>query len=372
MNEKMKRALREATKLARSGQAQRATDVLQRTLQGRDSSQNSSRVRASVERLAHALPKAARQKVSRGVQSMGNFTPDLSHPSATPAAPPPTALGKGQFRADTYTNRAGARDYKLYIPEDAAGRTLPLVVMLHGCTQNPDDFAAGTQMNLRADEAPCLVLYPAQSNRANPNGCWNWFQEADQRCGAGEPSLIAGMVQEVAQRYPVDMRRIYVAGLSAGGAMAATMGAVYPELFAAVGVHSGLPHGAAKDLPSALMAMRQGCGSGVAATRTVPTIVFHGDRDSTVNPRNGQEVISRLSTNKGYKVSVEKGQADGGRPYTRTRYLDERGQVKLEDWRVHGAGHAWAGGSSAGTFTDPKGPDATGAMLRFFYANSRA
>ena len=371
MNEKMKAALKEATKLTRTGDVQAATEKLQRTLQGSYGKPGGAdKVRVAVEKLAHALPKAARQKVSQGAQSFGDFMPDLGGFQPQTRNVPSTALGQGQFLTDTYSNSAGTRPYKLYIPKGMKeGQPLPLVVMLHGCTQDPDDFAAGTQMNLRADEEPCLVLYPAQTKGANANGCWNWFQEGDQRCDAGEPSIIAGMVREVMRRYPVDTKRVYVAGLSAGGAMAAILGATYPELFAAACVHSGLPHGAAKDLPSALMAMQRGCGAGVAAPNSVPTIVFHGDRDSTVSPRNGEEVISRLAANKRYQKEVEKGQARGGRPYTRTRYADAQGRVRLEDWRVHGAGHAWAGGSSAGTFTDPKGPDATQAMLAFFYAS---
>ena len=371
MNEKMKAALKEAAKLARTGQAQAATERIQETLSGAfPKGGNADKVRVTVERLAHALPEAARQKMPRGSQSFRDFIPDLQGFQPQARATSPAALGQGRFLTDSYSNHAGARSYKLYIPKGAeAGQALPLIVMLHGCTQNPDDFAAGTQMNLRADEEPCLVLYPEQPKSANANGCWNWFQEGDQRCDAGEPSLIAGMTRQVMSRYPVDAKRVYVAGLSAGGAMAAIMGATYPDLFSAVCVHSGLPHGAARDLPSALMAMQRGCGEGVAAPGSVPTIVFHGDRDSTVHPRNGEEVIRGLAANKRYKTSAEKGQIEGGRPYTRTRYLDASGRTALEDWRVHGAGHAWAGGSSAGSFTDSKGPDATRAMLEFFYAS---
>ena len=375
MNEKIKAAMREAAKLTQTGQVQAATEKLQRTLRGSFQQQSSGadKVRVAVEKLAHALPEAARQKASQGARSFGDFTPDLQGFQTQPRAASPAALGQGQFLTDTYTNSAGTRPYKLYIPKGVKeDQPLPLVVMLHGCTQDPDDFAAGTQMNLRADEEPRLVLYPAQTKGANANGCWNWFQESDQRCDAGEPSIIAGMTREVMRRYSVHPKCVYVAGLSAGGAMAAIMGEAYPELFAAVCVHSGLPHGAAKDLPSALMAMQRGCGEGVASTNSVPTIVFHGDRDNTVSPRNGEAVLRGLSANRRYKKEVEQGQAEGGRPYTRTRYLDAQGRTRLEGWRVHGAGHAWAGGSSAGTFTDPKGPDATRAMLAFFRAASRS
>ena len=366
MNENIRKAMQEAAKLTRTGQVQAATEKLQKTLQGSFQNNSADAVRVAVERLAHALPEAARQQASRGAQSLGDFMPDLSKGFTQPTSVPSAALGQGQFLTDTYSNRAGTRSYKLYVPKGTReGQKLPLVVMLHGCTQGPDDFAAGTQMNLRADERPCLVLYPAQPNSANSSKCWNWFKESDQRCEAGEPSIIAGMTRQVMSRYPVDAKRVYVAGLSAGGAMAAIMGATYPKLFAAACVHSGLPHGAAKDLPSAMMAMQRGCGEGLAV-KSVPTIVFHGDRDSTVHPRNGDEVIRGASVGKHFEAKVEKGQVAGGHPYTRTRYLDGMGKAVLEGWRIHGAGHAWAGGSSSGSFTDPKGPDATGAMLDFF------
>ena len=371
MNETFKKAMQEAAKLTRTGQVQAATEKLQRTLQGSLQNKGTSAVRVAVEKLAHALPEAARQKASQSAQSFGDFMPDLSKgfPTQPRAATSGGALGQGQFLTDTYSNRAGTRSYKLYVPKGIqGGQKLPLIVMLHGCTQGPDDFAAGTQMNLRADERPCLVLYPAQPNSANTSKCWNWFKESDQRCDAGEPSIIAGMTRQVMSRYPVDAKRVYVGGLSAGGAMAAIMGATYPELFAAACVHSGLPHGAAKDLPSAMMAMQRGCAERLAV-KSVPTIVFHGDRDSTVHPRNGDEVIRGASAGKHFEVKVEKGQVAGGRPYTRTRYLDGAGKAVLEGWRVHGAGHAWAGGSSSGSFTDPKGPDATKAMLDFFSAH---
>jgi poly(hydroxyalkanoate) depolymerase family esterase len=280
------------------------------------------------------------------------------------AAPMPPAPRAGEFIDGSHIGAAGMREYKLYVPPGHHGQPLPLVVMLHGCTQNPDDFAAGTGMNELAMEREFFVLYPAQSQTANPSRCWNWFKHNHQQRGRGEPALLAGMTREVIARHPIDPQRVYVAGLSAGGAMAAILGDTHPELFAAVGVHSGLPAGAANDLNSALRAM----GSGVSASRDgstkvrPPTIVFHGDQDGTVHPANGERFAS------GVADTPQRGRSEGGRDYTRTVYR-EAGHVVAEHWTVHGAGHAWSGGSSRGSFTDASGPDASAEMLRFFLAH---
>ena len=281
----------------------------------------------------------------------------------------------GKFIAATYSNCAGTRTYKLYIPSRYEGHPLPLIVMLHGCTQSPDDFAAGTRMNLIAEEQTCFVVYPAQSTDANPAKCWNWFRPNDQRRGKGEPSLVSGITRQVMREYSVDPQRVYIGGLSAGAAAAAVMGATYPDLYAAIGVHSGLACGAANDLPSAFVAMRQGdladtLKSGDIAPligiTTVPTIVFHGDRDTTVHPRNGDRVIARSMRTANSRKMVHRGRVPGGYAYTRTIHTDPSGQAILEHWEIHGAGHAWSGGSPAGTYTDPRGPDAAREMLRFF------
>jgi poly(hydroxyalkanoate) depolymerase family esterase len=246
--------------------------------------------------------------------------------------------------------------------------------MLHGCTQSPDDFAAGTRMNFMAEKQTCFVVYPEQRSEANPAKCWNWFRTADQqRCG-GEPSLIAGITRQIMRDYSVDPRRVYVGGLSAGAAAAAIMGETYNDLYAAIGVHSGLACGAATDLPSALMAMRQGGGSNdsvISANRQpVPTIVFHGDRDTTVHPTNGSQILEQSMRTTKTQKSVHRGQVPGGRAYTRTVHTDATGRRIFEHWNIHGGGHAWSGGSPAGSYTDPGGPNATSEMLRFFLEHS--
>jgi poly(hydroxyalkanoate) depolymerase family esterase len=340
-NKRLPFALLEATRLTRAGRLVEATADIQRIL---------------------------RQPSTSGVVVDGQVG-DAVLPTRVEGQP-------GDFIAGSHTNQGGTRPYKLYIPSGYAGKALPLIVMLHGCTQTPDDFAAGTRMNSLADERQFFVLYPAQTHAANGSRCWNWFNLSDQHRDKGEPAIIAGMTREVLHRYRLDVGRVYVAGLSAGGAMAAVMGATYPDLYAAAGVHSGLAAGSAHDLPSAFAAMKGTPPSsirGTAQTGPLPVIVFHGDRDATVHPRNGEQVISQsrghnaASSN---NVSVEHGQVPGGHPYTRTVQADPTGRVIHEHWLVHGAGHAWSGGSIHGSYTDPKGPDASRAMVRFFHQNA--
>ncbi len=271
--------------------------------------------------------------------------------------------GPGQFLEGSFGNAAGTRNYRLYVPSKPAAGPRPLVVMLHGCKQNPVDFAAGTTMNLLAEEHGCLVLYPEQAASANHSQCWNWFEGAHQDRDGGEPSLIAGMTRQVLREHDGDADKVYVAGLSAGGAMAAVMAAGYPELYAAVGVHSGLPVGSAHDLMSALNAMKGARKKArtAAGIEPVRTIVFHGDSDATVHASNGEAVFRQFVQGAGVKETEERGQG-----HTRTLAQDAGGQAVGEHWTLHGAGHAWSGGSTAGSYATASGPNASAEMLRFF------
>lgn len=330
------------------------------------------------------MPEALRgflDQINQGglMQGQGGLT---QGPMARPAERLPDGA---QFLTGSFSSDAGTRGYKLYIPSTYRGEVMPLVVMLHGCTQSPDDFAAGTRMNMLAEEHSCLIVYPGQPQSANAQKCWNWFSPGDQQRDQGEPALIAGITRRVMRDHPVDPRRIYVAGLSAGGAATAIMAQAYPDLYAAAGVHSGLACGAARDMPSAFAAMRQGATTppqtppqsarGPAtdgSRRIVPTIVFHADKDHTVHPRNGDQVIAQSASAGGLRPEVQRGQVPGGHAYSRTVYADAAGQPVHEQWLVHGGGHAWSGGSAAGSYTDPRGPDASREMLRFFLEHAHS
>jgi poly(hydroxyalkanoate) depolymerase family esterase len=293
---------------------------------------------------------------------------DLVEPAVVRA--PPSIPEGARFEERVFANAAGSRHYKLYVPSRHIGEALPLIVMMHGCRQSPDDFAAGTRMNDVAEEHTFLVVYPAQAQSANISRCWNWFNANDQQRDRGEPSIIAGITREVMDDFPVEPGRVYIAGLSAGGAAAAIMGSTYPDLYAAIGVHSGLACGAASDVPSAFAAMRIGSADPLlhhsGARSVIPTIVFHGDHDTTVNLVNGDQVITQAKAAAYLRADVIRGKT-AGLQYTRTMHVGERGKPVLEQWVVHGGGHAWSGGSTVGSYTDPRGPDASREMMRFFF-----
>ncbi len=289
--------------------------------------------------------------------------------------------GPGQWLAGTHTGAAGTRDYKLYIPSGYHGQAVPLVVMLHGCTQTPDDFAAGTGMNGVAEAEGFLVAYPAQAPTANISKCWNWFEAAHQQREQGEPALDRRDHTPGDGPIPHRPRPGLCGGPVRGGAMAAIMGATYPDLYTAVGVHSGLAPGCcAQDLPSAFQAMQQGGPRGQARVgRPAPLILFHGDGDSTVHMCNADRLVQQWTAAGSQTpgaavppVTVERGQVDGGHTYTRQIYRDGRGQPVVERWTIHGAGHAWSGGSHSGSYTDPAGPDASRELARFFREHPRS
>lgn len=289
-------------------------------------------------------------------------------------APSPEA-GPGTFTSDRFDADIGSLRYKLFIPTGYTGAPLPLIIMLHGCGQDADDFASGTGMNELAEKYNFMVAYPEQTARANRGNCWNWFETAHHQRGRGEPALIAGVARKIMSEFAVDDAHVYIAGLSAGGAMAVILGRTYPDLFRAVGCHSGLAHGSARDRYGAMRAMRNGANAGTlaksVAASTVPVIVFHGDMDSTVHLRNGtgvvQQSIDSYAARNRLRPAIWKETGETtGRGFTRHVHRGHAGEVVAEQWTLHGAGHAWSGGSRRGSYTDTNGPDASEEMLRFF------
>jgi poly(hydroxyalkanoate) depolymerase family esterase len=333
----------QALRLVRNGQLAQAVTHLQRGLGGGPSGATAALAWPKLTTLLSRLGALPRRSPSRE--------------AAAPAS-------ESEIRHLTHTEPAGTRRYDLYIPSGYTGDPVPLVVMLHGGKQNAADFAAGTRMNEYGEQHTFLVAYPEQSTTANNGGYWNWFNPRDQAAGRGEPSILAGITHHVMSDHAVDPARIYIAGLSAGGAMAAVMAATYPDLYAAFGVHSGLGYRAAHDVVSAFTAMRTGGASAPACGGDLPLIVFHGDRDTVVAPVNARNLIASRS-NTAQHTTTQAGQ-DRCHPYTRTHYTDPTGTVVAESWIVHGGGHAWYGGDLAGSYTDPHGPNASAEMTRFF------
>ncbi|WP_310386050.1 PHB depolymerase family esterase [Roseateles sp.] len=365
-------AVLKATMRRSFGHMRRATETIRQAL--------------AATRPAKAAAKAAlKTKVQAETAAASTRLQKRSVKRATPLP--------GSFETQQFTNSAGTRAYKVYVPARKSKGPRALVVMLHGCKQSVDDFAAGTRMNRLAEAHGFLVLYPEQAVQANASKCWNWFQPRDQLRGDGEPSLIAGIAREVADKHAADPQRIFVAGLSAGAAMAVVLGETYPEIFAGVGAHSGLPYGSAHDIGSALLAMKGGRSGipglrnlgvwtpapGRTATQAVPVIVFHGDRDHTVQQSNSSLMVQQArdahAAQPGeaeLRVGTRFGVTAGGRRFSREVHTDAEGQARIENWTLHGAGHAWSGGHASGSYTDGAGPDASAEMVRFFLDLPRA
>jgi poly(hydroxyalkanoate) depolymerase family esterase len=372
--------MQDATRLVRGGDLMGATAAIQAALAGSAAERSAAATAAApapppptqadivIDVAAREIP--ARDSKREARNPAAREIPSSDAPRA-PARNDAQSPAEGTFVAGRFGEGRAQREYKLYVPPQAGARRLPLVVMLHGCTQDPDDFAAGTRMNDAARAQGFFVLYPAQSREANPQRCWNWFKHTHQQRGRGEPALLAAMTRHVMAKHGIAPDRVYVAGLSAGGAMAAILGQAYPDLYAAVGVHSGLASGAAKDLPSALAAMRSGADAEASEAPGIPTIVFHGDADSTVHPANGHHVVRASAARSDGEPQAHRERANGGRNYTRHVHRSPAGDVLAEHWVVHGSGHAWSGGSRQGSYTDPAGPDATDEMLRFFLEHPR-
>lgn len=379
MKDDLQEAMREATRLTQSGRLAEASALIRRALQGERGAA------ATVGTEPDAPTGSATLEGDYHLVQEGPDHGPRARDSATGATPQADAEGSrgaaGRLLAGSYGCEAGARDYRLYVPGSvgSAAEGCPLLVMLHGCGQDPDGFAAVTGMSRLADRLSWMVLYPAQSLAANGSGCWGWFSLENQRRGGGEPMILAGMIRRLMSEHPVDPARVYIAGFSAGGAMAMTMAATYSELLAAVGVHSGLPYAAADDLISALSVMRQGSdGRGwdrdpQALGLGVPTIAFHGDADTTVHFSNAYRImeqgVGKLAPS---RVGAEAPAEAGGRAVSRRLYRDARGRTLGELWIVHGAGHGWLGGQSAsGWLVEREGPDASREMLRFFAQHAR-
>jgi poly(hydroxyalkanoate) depolymerase family esterase len=288
--------------------------------------------------------------------------------------------GRPNWLSSRFEHGDDALHFKLYVPSGYHGKPMPMIVMLHGAQQDPDDFAAGTEMNAIAEAQGYIVVYPEQSEGANPFKCWNWFRPADRARESGETAMIAALTREVMAICNVDEARVYVAGMSAGGAMAVNLAVTHPDLYAAAAIHSGVAFGVADEPLSALCAMNDGMGkAGLPAlspdgiqARAVPLIVFHGDADDTVHPRNSDQIVSMSRLLSGAldatqaspltRVEIER----NGHGYTHHVFHDRDGVASGEQWIVHGLGHAWSGGSAAGTHTDARGPHATTEIVRFF------
>lgn len=352
-------ALKRATAQTRAGDLMEATRTIQAAL-GRKAASEPAEMRVVNPEPAPALRK--RFPLREVVATLTKARAARPKPVA-PTAPAETA--EGTFLLRHHAGTSGKRDYRLFLPAGAAPKGL--IVMLHGCTQTAADFAAGTGMNRVAAGHGLAVAYPEQTSSHNSAACWNWFQPGDQGRGRGEPAILAELTQNLMAEYGLSRDRVFVAGLSAGGAMAAVMAEAYPEIFAAAGVHSGLAVGAATDVMGAFSAMQRGApAKRQAKTRT---IIFHGAADATVHPANAAEIVAAHGP---AKAHTDKGLAPGGRRYSRTVHTTPDGTPKVELWLIDGAGHAWSGGHASGSYTDPAGPDASAAMVRFFLSGSGA
>lgn len=286
-----------------------------------------------------------------------------------------TAEDPGRFFWCDSEQSAGALRYKLFVPQSyaASAAKVPLIVMLHGCTQDPDDFALGTQMNALAESGTALVAYPQQPAQANVQKCWNWFRPEDQSRGSGEPERISAIVRQIIGEYRVDTRKVFVAGLSAGGAMAVILGRCYPDLFAAIAVHSGLPYACANNVVSALSVMRDAKsahGSQARSPLAMPTLVICGDGDKTVDPGNSDAIVDEAvrdwPSNDQLTRDAPTSTTAGGRGATCATFRNAAGRVVIESWKVSGGGHTWFGGDARGSHTDASGPSASELIVQFF------
>ena len=366
-----------ATKLTGMGRLMDATSLIQRTLEGSAFSPTAKPARPKAP-----VPAAFRARaglVNTAAAELAGKTREAVAPGNAAAEPAVRQARPMAFTKSTFSFEGHKYPYRLFIPSQTDGQSpMPLIVLLHGCTQDAQDFARGTSMNDLAERHGCMVLYPEQTSKANSQRCWNWFERGHQQLGRGEPGMIVALTQKVLSRHQgphgADPGRVYIAGLSAGGAMAAVVTGLYPDVFAAVGVHSGLASGAAQDMVSAFSAMRRGAkGRSVAA---LPTIVFHGGGDTTVHPDNGDHISdAALAALQASGMTLSESRTTlgaDGQATERITYRSADGPSYVEHWRVGDGPHAWSGGNAAGSFTDPDGPSASAAMLEFFLQHKKA
>ena len=340
----------------------------------------------------------------------GSLVPPGAAGSLVPAAAPRSLVPAGRGSLDKPRHHHGGIRDRRHRGDREADRPLvhvprgldpsvpaPMVVMLHGCTQDPSSFAAATAMNDTADRHGFVVMYPGQPRGRNPQGCWNWFAAEHQQLGVGEPELIAGMARALLteeSRQTVDRRRMFVAGLSSGGAMALILAVCYPDLFAAVAVHSGLPYRAADNLGTAYAAMGGAIntpgadGEAIHAAmgqhvRPVPGLVIHGMADRTVAPQNSRHILGQLmhanhlaapscAHDPARPTASQRGRVAGGLSYTHNRWTDADGTLMHASIDIDGLGHAWSGGVAGGSYTDPRGPSASESIWAFFAEAARA
>jgi poly(hydroxyalkanoate) depolymerase family esterase len=349
-------AMRKATAVTRAFNPVGATRLIQAALHRAGSNGSGMKTWTEAQGARRIAVEAAKR------EALGDVAPE-----ARPIS--------GDFTMRSFRCAAGARDYKLFVPANGDAPKRGLIIMLHGCTQNPDDFAAGTGMNAVAERDGLIVAYPAQTRAHNASSCWNWFQTGDQIRDKGEPAILAGIARELMAEFGFVRDEVFIAGLSAGGAMAVIMAETYPDVFSAVGVHSGLPYQSASNVMTALTAMRGRARSrpaALASTVSEPyptrTIVFHGSADKTVHPSNAMGIVDDANSSETGAVPVTETGVINGKRFTRMIIPGPDGKTMVENWTIDGAGHAWSGGSTAGTFADPLGPDASSEIVRFFLA----
>ncbi len=381
MQKSFGQAMRNATRLISTGKLLGATRLIQRALSG-DETQAKSQTKPQSRPQDAADDRSTATPAANDAHNHSAPPPVIILPWPHKPAGAATSQPVGDATTQTPAREAGFTKhqfkfqgdiypYRLFVPTttSASSTTIPLVVLLHGCKQDALDFSNGTAMNSLAQDQQVMVLYPEQTTSGNAMRCWNWFEPGHQQAERGEPGMIAALTKKVIQQYGADPQRVYIAGLSAGGAMAAVMAGLYPHMFAAVGVHSGLAAGAARDMMSAFSAMRSGAKG--RSHSALPTIIFHGSADKTVHPDNSEHITKAALaglTATGLKLVKTQSTTSHNKNENTERvvYSTADGKPYIENWRIDDGAHAWSGGDAAGSYTDPDGPSASAAMLAFF------